>query len=266
MKKFKIYGVITALVLFFAACETDVEDPAGLRGVGVVPKISNLDPAVYDSNDLENTFIQFTVDAPGVSEVSIVASFKGNQKRVEVGKVNSFPATFKLNLADVASKLGVELSSIVPADVVNFELITVKDGEHYFSSAAFNAAVVCGYDPEMVTGSYHAVSTDWGFDGDVTITVDPDDEYIVYVAGLASGEDLDEIGPLKMIVNSKDYSVEAVKSVLAADVAAWGLPYTNFYYEGFGELNTCDGTYTMTFKLGIDQGSWGAQNFILTKY
>ncbi len=265
MKSFKIYCMITTLVLFFASCETEVVDPAGLRGVGVVPEISNLDPAVYDSNDLENTFIQFTVDAPGVSEVSVVASFKGNQKRVEVANVNSFPATLKLSLNEVASKLGVQLSSILPADVVNIELITVKDGVKYYSSAAFNAAVVCGYDPAMVTGSYHAVSDDWGLDGNVTITVDPTDEYVVYVSGLAAVEGLDETGPLKMIINSKDYSVNAVKSVLAPDVAPWDLPYTGYYYEGFGTLNSCDGTFTMTYTIGIDQGSWGANNFVLTK-
>lgn len=268
MKKIKIFGLITALVFIFSSCETEVEDPAGLRGIGVIPEIANLDPAVFDSNDLENTFIQFTVDVsdPKVDEVVVVASFKGDKRRTEMTRLTSFPATVKIMLSEVASKFGIQLSSIQAADVVNFELITVQGGTSYFSSAAFNAAVVCGYDPAMVTGSYHAVSEGWGLDGNVTITVDPDNEYIVYVSGLAAIEGLNEDqGPLKMIINDKDFSVIAEKTVLASDVAPWGLPYTGYNYQGFGELNTCDGTYKMTFTIGVDQGSWGAYDFVLTK-
>lgn len=269
MKKFKIIGLIAALVLTFSSCETEVVDPAGLRDVGVVPKITNLNPAVYDSNDLENTFVQFTieVDDPKVNEVIVVASFNGDKKRTEIIKVSSFPTTVKLVLSEVASKLGIPIASVKAADVFNIELINVQSGTSYFSNAAFNAAVVCGYDPAMVTGSYHAVSDGWGLDGDVTITVDPVNEFIIYVTGLAAVEGLNEDkGPLKMIVNELDFSVIAEKSVLASDVVPWGLTYTNYYYQGFGVLNTCDGTYNMTFTIGIDQGSWGAYDFVLTKY
>jgi hypothetical protein len=268
MKKFKIFGLIATLILTFSSCETVVEDPAGLRDVGVVPAITDLNPAVYDSNDLSNTFVQFTVnvDDPKVDEVIVVASFKGDQRRTEISRLTSFPATVKIMLSEVASKFGIQLSSIQAADVVNFELITVQGSDSYFSSAAFNAAVVCGYDPVMVTGSYHAVSEGWGLDGNVTITVDPDNEYIVYVSGLAAIEGLNEDqGPLKMIINDLDFSVIAEKTVLASDVAPWGLPYTGYNYQGFGELNTCDGTYNMTFTIGVDQGSWGAYDFVLTK-
>jgi len=268
MKRCKIVGLITVLVLIISSCETEVEDPAGLRGVGVVPEVTDLNPAVYDSNDLENTFVQFTVnvDNPNVTEVIVVASFKGDKRRTEITRLSSFPATVKIMLSDVVAKFGIELSSIVPADVVNFELITVQGSTSYFSSAAFNSAVVCGYDPAIVSGSYHAVSEGWGLDGNVTITVDPENEYIVYVAGLAAIEGLNEDqGPLKMIINELDFSVIAEKTVLASDVAPWGLPYTGYNYQGFGELNTCDGTYTMTFTIGVDQGSWGAYDFVLTK-
>lgn len=268
MKKIKILGLIATLVLTFASCETEVVDPAGLRDVGVVPEIANLNPAVYDSNDLENTFVQFTIEVnnPAVKEVIVVASYNGDKKRTEVSKATSFPASVKLQLTEVAAKLGIPLSSVKAADVFNIELISVQGGESYFSNAAFNAAVVCGYDPAMVTGSYRAVSGGWGLDGNVTITVDPNDEFIVYVSGLAAVEGLNEDqGPLKMKINPLDFSVIAEKTVLASDVAPWGLPYTNYFYQGFGKLNTCNGAYNMTFTIGIDQGSWGAFDFVLTK-
>ncbi len=268
MKKIKIFGLIATLILTFSSCETDVDDPAGVRGVGVVPAIVDLNPAVYDSNDLENTFVQFTLDITesSVSEAVVVASYNGDKKRTEMTRISSFPSTIKLTLKDVAAKLGISLASVELADVFTFEIVTIQGQESYFSSAAFNAAVVCAYNSEMASGSYHAVSDGWGLDGNVTITVDPENEYIVYVSGLAAIEGLNEDkGPLKMIINELDYSVDAEKTVLASDVAPWGLPYTGYNYQGFGELNTCDGTYKMTFTIGVDQGSWGAYDFVLTK-
>ncbi len=128
--------------------------------------------------------------------------------------------------------------------------------------------VPCQYDVEAVTGSYRAVSppSDWNASGSVTITADENDPYIVYVAGLAAMEGLvEDQGPLKMIINPVDFSVTAEETVLASDVAPWDLPYTGYKYEGTGRLNTCNGTYTMVFTIGIDQGSWGAYNFTLTK-
>ncbi len=88
----------------------------------------------------------------------------------------------------------------------------------------------------------------------VTVTVDPDDEYTVYVAGLAALDGLDEdLGPLKMTVNPLNFEVTAERTVLAS-VAFSG--YTNIAYEGFGTLNTCDGTYEMNFTITVDQLIW----------
>ncbi len=266
MKKIKIFGLIASLFLIFSACETEVVDPAGLRGVGAVPGIEDFTPQTFDVNDLQNTFIQFklVLDAPDVSEAIILVSYKGDKKRAEVTRVSSFPATIKIMLSDAVSKLGMQLSAVQPADVFNFEVQTVQGGKTYYSSAAFNAAVVCGYDPDMVSGSYRAVSNSWAIDGNVTITVDPNDEYVIYVAGLAALDGLNEDkGPLKMVVNPDNFSVTAVKTALAS--SAFG--YTNIWYEGSGLLNTCDGTYTMGMTIGVDQGTFGGapHDFTFTK-
>lgn len=266
MKRYKIFCFLAAVVIFITSCETDVEDPAGDRGIASVPGVQDLNPATFDVNDLENTFIQFTLvlDDPEVSESVILASYKGDRSRTEIARVSEFPATVVIALSDVAAKLGLELNSIEAADVFNFEVQTIQGGRSYFSSAAFNAAVVCGYDPAMVTGSYRGVSASWEVDGGITITADPDDELIVYVSGLAALDGLDEdLGPLKMVINPLDFSVVAERTALAS--SAFG--YTNIWYEGTGELNTCDGTYTMGFTIGVDQGTFGGapHTFIFTK-
>lgn len=264
MKRFKIFGLITALILVVSSCETEVTDPAGLRGEGVFPTITGLNPAVYDSNDLENTFVQFTVDVDDsrVSEVVVLASLNGDKKREEIARVSSFPGTVKLPLSEVASKLGMQLSSVKLGDIFNIELQTIQGGKTYFSNAAFNAAVVCAYNPELVTGSYRAVSEGWAVDGNVEITADPDNEFVLYVTGLAALDGLTEDqGPLRMEVNELNYDVVAVKTVLAS--SAFG--YTNIAYAGSGKLNTCDGTFEMLFTITVDQGSFGAYDFVLTK-
>lgn len=265
MKRFKIFGFIISLVLLFSACETEVIDPAGERGIASVPGVEDMNPATFDVLDLENTYVQFNLvlDAPGVSEAILLVSYKGDKKRAEVTRVSSFPATVKIMLTDVVSKLGMQLSDVEAADVFNFEVQTVEGGKTYYSSAAFNVAVVCGYDPALVTGSYRGVSDAWGVDGPITITADPDDPYTVYVAGLATIDGLDEdLGPLKMVINPLNFDVTAEKTVVAS-LVTWGAPYHDIAYEGNGKLNTCDGTYVMDFYITVAEGSFGGP-FVFT--
>ncbi|HNS30432.1 MAG TPA: hypothetical protein PKL52_07860 [Tenuifilaceae bacterium] len=265
MKKIKFLSLLAIMALLFAACETVVEDPAGPRGVAPVPGIVNLNPATFDVLDLENTFIKFTLvlEGSGVSQANILASFKGNKQRVNITSVSSFPSDITITLAEVVNKLGMVLDSIKPADLFNFEVQTVVGGKTYYSSAAFNVAVVCGYDVANVTGSYYVVTEDWGSEGPVTITADPDDDYIVYVSGLAAMDGVTEdLGPLKMVIDPLTFKVTAVKTVLAS--IAFG--YHNFSYAGSGELNTCDGTYVMYFAITVDEGSFGGPfEFVFTK-
>lgn len=264
MKKYKILAFMAAMVFTFSACETEVDDPAGVRGEGVIPAITNLNPAVFDVNDLENTYVQFDLNAPNeVKEVKLVASYNGDMRRVNIATISSFPERgVKVYMRDVASALGIKLADINPGDKFSLEALTVQGDKTYRSSAVIDAAAVCLYSPEMVTGSYQAVSSDWGVDGPVTITVDPEDEYTVYVKGLAELDGLTEDkGPLKMTVDPLTFKVTAVKTVLASVAFS----YTNIAYEGSGALNTCDGTYSMNFTITVDQGSFGLQAFTLIK-
>lgn len=264
MKLIKIFSLLAAFALVFSACETEVEDPAGLRGEGAVPGVQNLNPATYSDTDLENAFVQFdlVLDDPSVSEAVVVASYNGDKKRVEVAKVNSFPAALKITSAEVISKLGLDFSSVKGGDVFNFEVKTIQGGKSYFSSAAFNVAVVCGFDVNAVTGSYQAVSADWGMDGAITITADSDDPYTVYVSGLVTADgEVEDLGPLKMVINPLDYSVVGGPDILASSFFG----YDDVTYSGSGKLNTCDGTYTMLFGITVAQGSFGSFEFQFNK-
>ena len=269
MKKIKILGFIAVMIVMVISCTTKFEDPAGPRGVAVVPGITNLDPAVFDSKNLETTFVQFDLNVDGsvpVSQAIIQVSYNGGMQRVNYSTISTFPANVKVSLAEAVTKLGMVLDSVKLGDVFTIEVVTVTNGKEYYSNAAINSAVVCPYNTDLITGSYHANSPDWGSDGDVTITLDPTNNYVVYVSGLEEIEGLvEDKGPLKMVINSKNYAVTVARQPIASSLAPWGLSYTNLAYEGSGVLSTCDGTYTMSFTISVDQGTFGTYSFTLTK-
>lgn len=265
MKQINIFAFFFALTILFGGCEDTNENLVASRGEAVVPLITDLKPAVFDSKDLDHTYVEFKlgVDDAALLENAIVkVSLNGQKQRVNFTTFTTFPQTVRISMKDAAAKLGLTLDKIKLGDIVNVEIWTTSNGKTYQTSAVFNAAVVCAYNPAQVSGSYHAVSASWGSEGDVTITVDPANPYIVYVAGLEAIEGLNEDkGPLKMVINQLNYAVTAQKTVIASD--AWG--YHNIAYEGSGTLDTCDGTYKMLFSISVDEGGFGSNSFTLTK-
>jgi hypothetical protein len=236
------------------------------RGVAVNPSITNLNPAVFDSNDLQNTFVEFSLDVTDktlLTNAIVKVSLNGQLQRADFSTITTFPSTVKITMKDAAAKLNMALNTIKLGDILNVEIWTTTNGKVYQTSAVFNAGVVCPYYRDQIIGSYHSVSAAWASEGDITITADATDKYTVYVAGLEAMEGLNENkGPLKMVINPLDYSIKAVKTVLATD--AWG--YHNLAYEGTGTLNTCDGTYNMSFNITVDEGTLASnQGFIFTK-
>ena len=257
---FKILGLIAVVIFSLTACDEDVMDMN--RGEGVVPSITNLDPAVFFPADVQTTYISFDIDAEGYTgDLIVLVSQDGDKSRIPVTTVSNYPATVTITLVDVAEAIGIPVTDIVPGSTFNFEVQTLIEGKTYRSPASFNAPLACEYDASNVSGAYRAASTGWGVDGPVTITVDPDDPYTLYVAGLAAITGLSEdLGPLPLIVNPGNFQVTAPKTAIAT--VAW--IYDNFSLEGFGVVDTCTGVYEMTFTITVDQGSFGSYNFTLS--
>lgn len=267
IKSLKILGLLALMVFALSSCEEDGVDIK--RGVGAVPAITNLDPAVFFPGDLNNTAIQFTLNVDEsynyTGDVKIVVSKNGDQARKEVTTVSTFPATINIKLADVAALYGVPVTSFAEGDLFTFEAATVEGGKTYYSAAAFNSPLVCVYDSEEVTGAYRAVSAGWGVNGIVTIEVDPVDEYKVWVTGLCTIDGVTEdLGPLPMNISPLNFSVDAPQTVLAS-VVTWNPAYTNMSYQGTGKVDSCTGTYTMSFTIRVTQGSFGSFAYTMTK-
>lgn len=265
MKNILTSGFIITLLLLAGGCETDEKDPAGPRGLAVIPIISDIEPGIFDSKDLVNSFVGFNVsleEGTSADKVEILGSYNGDLSRTKISEITGFPASVKIVSGDVIQKLGIPAADVVNGDVFTIELLTTGNGVTTRSNSALNISVACAFDEALTIGSYHSVSADWNSEGDITITADPDDPYTLYVSGLEEMEGLvEDVGPLEMHIDPATFEVVAGKSVLASD--AWG--YHNLAYEGTGLYNSCDGSFNMSFTLSVDEGSFGINGFVFTR-
>ncbi|MDY0098229.1 MAG: hypothetical protein RBR81_03435 [Bacteroidales bacterium] len=265
MKKFKASGLILTLLIMFSGCD-ELPDPAGLRGVAVVPAITDVDPGIFDSKDLENSFVEFVITVPEGSrpeKITVTGSYEDNHESIILTEANSFPATVRLYSSDVIQKLGIASENIENGDVFMIELLTTVNEITTRSNALLFVPVACAYNPTLAVGSYHAVSSDWGSEGNITLTADPDDPYMIYVSGLEEIEGLvEDLGPLVMHINPATYNVSVPEKAISSD--AWG--YGAISYSGNGVYSSCDGLYTMYFDISLTSlGGLGTYLFTLTR-
>ncbi len=265
MKNLRKIGLIITLIVILFGCEK-AKDPAGLRNVAVIPVISNINPGIFDSKDLVNSYVQFDValESGSTADNAVVeGSYNNNLARVKLTEITSFPATVNLISGDVIQKLGIVPSSVVNGDLFTMELVTTANGITTRSNAVVNVSVACAFENSLTVGSYHSVSLDWNSAGNVTITADVNDPYTVYVSGLEALEGQDEDkGPLVMHIDPSTFAVTADKTVLVS-LATWG--DHNITYSGSGTYNSCDGSYTMNFDISATEGSYGRFLFNITR-
>lgn len=264
MKEIKKIGLIITLLLLFSSCE-ELPDPAGLRGVAVVPAITDIDPGIFDSKDLENTFVQFVITVPEGSrpdKISVLGSYQDNYERVVLAEATTFPSTVKIKATEVAQKIGLSLNEIVNGDAFIFELYTKANNISTFSTAVLIVPVACAYNVNVATGDFHAVS-DWPSEFDVTLESDADDPYTILVSGLSALDGIEEDnGPFVLHIDPATYNVSAETKLLASDYYGYG----GITYSGYGVFSSCDGSYILYIDISVgDYGSQGVYIFELTR-
>ncbi|MDD4107702.1 MAG: hypothetical protein PHH93_03170 [Prolixibacteraceae bacterium] len=302
MKSIYYIIMILAGAIFLNGCETDTNGPMPdtFEEGGVAYMIMDATTSgIILPGDLDAVIVEGSIDVlyePVFDKLTLMVAYNGdhNNAGVLVDNITSVPHDFSVDIDDVIAVLP-QLNSRAEIDFSDYftfyvnmviggkvypvfmnvggkEIRTVGSGiitniknlEDENAITDLRIDVPCEYVVEDVTGNYRAVSppSDWAVAGNIVITPDENDPYILYVSGLPGLDGLNEDGsPLKMIVSPVDFTVVAEKTVLASD--AWG--YTNYYFMGSGRLNTCTGTYTMTFTIAVDQGSFGEFGFTFTK-
>jgi hypothetical protein len=267
MRKIKILGSIMALIMIFTGCEK-VKDPAGQRDIAVIPFISDINPGIFNSKDLKNSFVEFKLGletGKHADKAIIEGSYKDNYERIKLAEATSFPATIRIVSGDIVQKLGITEADIINGDFFQLEVLITSNGVTTRSKQILHVVVSCPYDNALTVGSYHSVSppSDWNSEGDITITADPDNQYKLYVTGLEANEGLvEDQGPLVMYLDPATNVVTVPKKVLSSD--AWG--YGSISYVGDGAYNSCDGSYVMHFDIGLETlGSQGIYLFTFTR-
>lgn len=265
MKNIKILAFILILIVNSIGCE-ELPDPAGARGLGVVPGIEDLDPGVFDSKNLSSTYVEFTLSLPeggSAEKVTIVGFRNGSNVETTITEITSFPSVVRILASDVAQKIGINLTDVANGDVFTFVLLPTVDGKTYHSSAVLNVPVACAFTGALAVGSYHSVQEDWPWEDNVTMTADVDDPFTIYVSGLANLDDCGEdLGPYVMHINPATFIVTTETKLLASDYYGYG----GITYSGSGVYNSCDGSYVLNIDISVgDYGSQGIFEFILTR-
>ncbi|MDZ7739882.1 MAG: hypothetical protein U5K32_12615 [Bacteroidales bacterium] len=268
-----INRLLTLIIIFgltLTGCETELDDPAGERNlIGATPVIENLDPSIFLAADKQNTFVAFDVTAGELDltmDAIVEVSYDGGKERAQLSEF-TIPATgLEVALTDVADALGISVDDMVGGAYVNIEVLT-KAGDKYFrSAAAVNPLIACDYVPTDYPGTPNAASSGWGVDGEVTVTVDPTDDFTLLVSGLATIDGcVEDGGPLPLIVDPASYNITVPRTILASSegwIADYG--YTNIAYGGTGTLNTCSREIQLLLEITVDQGSFGEYAFTIT--
>jgi len=273
MKYSKIFlslFLILGLAVIFS-CEDSNENPVKDRGVYVVPSMEFTSAPVF-TTDLAASYVDFTVslNKGETADGGKVEVLYNGEKATVVEEFSSFPANIHLEASEVISKMGLNASAIQTSDVFSVFILTVKNGVATRSVASANIKIVCAFSPNLTQGKYHAVSEKWGAEGDVVLTADANDPYKIYVAGL---EDLDGVSGGKDVyfqINSGSYTIDNKDAfVMSPDLEIdWGgkyAGYKDYSYEIVnGSYNSCNGTYTLTFKIFCTLGSFGNYDFVFT--
>lgn len=266
MKKIKIISIIVLLITVTFSCEK-LKDPAGLRHAAGVPLISDINPGIFDSKDLVNSYVEFKISLENgmqADKAVIEASYNDQAERVEITEVSSFPGTVRLVSGDVIQKIGLTPASIQNGDVFTLEVVITTNGMTTRSNAVLNVSVACAFAEALASGSYHSVSADWVTDGNITLIPDGVNPYTIYVEGLETIDgNIEDLGPLVMHIDPATFAVTADKTILVSTVS-WG-PYHNLAYAGSGVYNSCDGSYRMNFDITADEASFGRFAFTFTR-
>ena len=267
MKKY-IYAT-AAMLLLSLSCEDTNENLVQERGTAVVPIMSDPAPAYFTDN-LGASYVQFDVSLPQGETVDKAAIEVARGNKSAILKEITLPVSrLKVTANEVLTALGISASDYNLGDIFSLCVVTTKNGKTTRSPAAFTIPVVCYFDPSMLVGVFDYVSDDWGEAGTITIVADPKDPYKVYLDGYPQSEGLEGNGNrIELNINPNNFKVTGPATILAANLAEWGLPnYLNYTFTPVaGSYSACDDMYEITFFISVNVGNWGNNVFIFTRH
>ena len=71
---------------------------------------------------------------------------------------------------------------------------------------------------------------------------------------------------IEISIDPGNFAITGPESIIAADLAPWGLPYVEYSYTpADGLYNSCTGAMDISFAVNVSIGGWGPQAFFLTR-
>ena len=146
MKYIKYKSILALLLLFLYGCETNEDDLMQPYVTGTVfPEITEVQSSFFNSFDIDNAYIDFTVDVDTeiAESVTIEKTFGG--VTTIVGEFTNVPANIKVTAEEAVADIeGVSVDDLEVGDIFTFEVIvTSKNGLRTRSNVLLNASVAC---------------------------------------------------------------------------------------------------------------------------
>ncbi len=248
--------------LLFMACENTNENLVQQRGKAVIPVMTDVAPAFF-TTDYANSFVAFSLhleEGDVVDAAEIQITHAGEQ--LVLMPINSFPAEMTITAAEVYDAFNLNPEEVATGETFLLHVVTTANGVSSRSQAALEILVTCQFDESVITPEYLAYSSGWGVEGSVSIETDVNDPLTLHLSGLPELEGGAGNGnKVVLSIDPNTFGISGAKTIVA-DNDPYGYGYTNFYYEPIGGLyNSCDGSFTVKFRIGVDQGSWGTFDF-----
>src|SRR5690554_5117453 len=153
MKSRYVLGLLMGLFVL-VGCDDSENDPTGTRDAGIVPIISELNPAIFIDGQLGSSFIEFTVslsENDKVDEAYVVVSLNGIEERLRIEEISEFPAVLNFTAVETMAVLGLVEDDLKGGDFFLFEVITRKGDVFSRSAASVSILVAC---PSSIAGVY----------------------------------------------------------------------------------------------------------------
>jgi hypothetical protein len=170
MKKKHInISIIALLIMLVFGCETNEDDLMQPYVTGAVfPEITEVESSFFDILDINNTYIDFTVDVDSetAQSVTIEKTYRGT--KTEIGTYTETPVVINVTAEQAVADIdGVSVGDLELGDVFLFEVIaTSKSGVRSRSNVIVNAPVACKSDLGGAF-SFSTVVTSVGDGGDI---------------------------------------------------------------------------------------------------
>ncbi len=275
MKYFKTILITAFFGLLSASCDRELPYPIDEVKHSVVVDIYPLSGTdkVLSAGVVDGNYkVQISIpsqqgDYSMLDKVQLLAVFQdsiGESAKLIKDDIREFPLDIEVDIATIYKEFG----KVVPdfGEILYLTTnVVLKEGSiipGWTEYTGFNNKAFTGWIVDGRSYSYHVrypvVCTLELADFEGKLSIDDGADTYDVVGKKKSDTELEIIGfegstvPVLIVIDPTDHTVKVPKTILADSYG----PYHNFYIEGKGTIDACNGKITFTGDLGVDEGTF----------